>query len=273
MPKIDRDVEKRMDKGIEMANFRWGLIAPVVNGLLPDESAAAYYRRITQNPLKRPDGTEFRYEPSTVERWKSRYDQFGFDGLMPKTRSDLGGSRSLSEKDLQYIRQMREKYPKLGAVQIYEMLKQEGFANNASVRAVQRFIKRERIMTPDTAGKDRKAFEHKEFGIMWQCDTCFFPYITEGGKSRRTYLISIVDDHTRLIVAAELFYEDTAYAFQKVLKKACSSYGICSLLYCDHGSAYENKQLSLICGSLGIKLIHTPIRDGASKAYVKNAIM
>lgn len=33
----------------------------------------------------------------------------------------------------------------------------------------------------------------------------------------------------------------------------------------DNGAPYKNEQLSLICGQLGTVLIHTPVRDGASK--------
>jgi len=41
----------------EVAQFRFALIAPVVQGLYPDASAAAYYKRATQNPLVLPDGS------------------------------------------------------------------------------------------------------------------------------------------------------------------------------------------------------------------------
>ena len=40
-------------------------------------------------------------------------------------------------------------------------------------------------------------------------------------------------------------------------------------LYVDNGSTYSNEQLSLICGSLGTVLLHTKVRDGASKAKVE----
>jgi hypothetical protein len=105
---------------------------------------------------------------------------------------------------------------------------------------------------------------------MWQADTCYFPYIPDGnGKKRRTYLIAIVDDHSRLIVGARLFFEDNAYNFQKLLKGAVATYGICNKLYVDHGPSYENSQLNLICGSVGTVLIHAPIRDGAAKAKIE----
>ena len=76
-------------------------------------------------------------------------------------------------------------------------------------------------------------------------------------------------DHSRLIVGAELFFEDNAYNFQKVLKGAISARGIPNKLYADHGSTYENSQIKLICGSIGTVLIHAPVRDGAAKAKIE----
>lgn len=117
--------------------------------------------------------------------------------------------------------------------------------------------------------KDRKAFEEDAFGKMWQADTCYLPYITEDGKRRRVYCIMIIDDHSRLLVGGGLFYNDNAYNFQKVFKQAVAAYGIPMKLYVDNGCSYSNEQLSLICGSIGTVLLHTKIRDGASKAKIE----
>lgn len=78
-----------------------------------------------------------------------------------------------------------------------------------------------------------------------------------------------IDDHSRLLVGGGLFYNDNAYNFQKVLKAAVATYGISLKLYVDNGSTYTNEQLSLICGALGTVLLHTKVRDGASKAEVE----
>lgn len=117
--------------------------------------------------------------------------------------------------------------------------------------------------------KDRKAFEEDAFGKMWQADTCCLPYITEDGKRRRVYCIMIIDDHSHLLVGGGLFYNDNAYNFQKVFKQAVAAYGIPMKLYVDNGCSYSNEQLSLICGSIGTVLLHTKIRDGASKAKIE----
>jgi hypothetical protein len=54
----EKTIPKDPDR--EMAYFRFAIIAPVIQGTFPDASAAAYCRRVTQNPLRRPDGTMFR---------------------------------------------------------------------------------------------------------------------------------------------------------------------------------------------------------------------
>ena len=218
---------KKTISPIEEAHFKFALIAPVIQGLYPDASAAAYYRRVT--------------------------------------------ARTLDDVAIEEIYNLREKFPHINATMIHQLLIKNGFIKaDISVRSVQRFIKQNDLKSARCINvKDRKAFEEEFFGSMWQSDTCYLPYITENGKSRRTYLIMIIDDHSRMIVGGEIFYNDNAYNFQKVLKKAVSTFGLPNKLYLDNGSSYSNEQLTLICGSLGIIELHTPVRDGASKGKVE----
>ena len=256
-----------LSKAVQIAQFKFALIAPVIQGLFPDASRAEYYRRVTEKPLTLPDGTSVTYSPKTIEKWVSVYNNEGFDGLMPKERSDKGTTRVLPDTAIERIYQLKQEYPRLNATQIHAKLIQEGIIPAVvSVCAVQRFIKRNDLKGARNLNmRDRKAFEEDAFGRMWQADTCYFPHITEDGKSRRVYAVCIIDDHSRMIVGAELFYSDNAAGFQKVLKDAISTYNLPSKLLVDNGSPYANEQLSLICGSLGIALIHTRVRDGASK--------
>jgi transposase InsO family protein len=260
------------EKDRETAYLRFALIAPVIQGIFPDASERAYCRRIAQTPVKRQDGLMFRYSPATIQRWICLYKEGGMDALLPRERSDKGRVKSLSQDCIREIHQIREKYPRLDAIQIHLRLVRDGFLPaNVSPRTIQRFVKANGLKPGAASGplKDRKAFEEAFFGSMWAADTCYFPYIRADGAKKRTYLIAAVDDHSRMIVGAELFFEDNAYNFQKVLKRAVAAYGIPNKLYVDHGSAYENSQLSFICGSIGAVLIHAPVRDGAAKAKIE----
>lgn len=256
---------------IETAHFRFALIAPVIQGLFPDPSAAAYYRRVTDQPITLPDGSTFHYNPKTLEKWTNNYRHGGMDALLPQNRSDKGTTRVLNDVTIAEIYRLREKYPKINATMIHTMLIHNGYIPaTVSKRAVQRFMKSNDLKSARNPNiKDRKAFEEPQFGCMWQCDTCYLPYITEDGTSRRTYLIMIIDDYSRLIVGGQIFYNDNSYNFQKVLKHAIATYGIPDKLYLDNGSPYSNEQLTFICGSVGCLELHTPVRDGASKGKVE----
>ena len=64
---------------IEMAYFRFALIAPVIQDIFTDPSKTAYYRRVTQNELTLPDGKVMRYNPKTLEKWEEYYRKFGME--------------------------------------------------------------------------------------------------------------------------------------------------------------------------------------------------
>ena len=256
-----------LDAAVKIAHFRFGLIAPVINGTYTEPSQTAYYKRVASEPFSLPDGQVGRYSYKTLEKWVSNYNKGGIDALMPATRSDKGVSRALSDTAVEEIFRLKEAFPRINATRIYEQLLAGSFiTTDVNVCAVQRFIKHNDLKSARNPNmRDRKAFEEASFGIMWQADTCHICHITEDGVSRKVYCIMIVDDHSRLITGGGLFYSDSAYNFQKVLKSAVSAYGIPTKLYVDHGAPYDNTQLDLICVSIGTALIHTKIRDGASK--------
>lgn len=267
---MQKDTEQTKHNA-EVAQFRFALIAPVVQGLYPDASATAYYKRVTEKPLTLPDGSTVTYSYKTLEKWKSQYTIGGLDALMPNVRSDKGISRALNDEAINEIYRIKNDFPRMNATQIHEFLIRNSFIPaTVSVDSVQRFIRHNDLKSARNPNlRDRKAYEEDEFGKIWQADTCYLPYITEAGKSRRVYVIMIIDDHSRLLVGGELFYSDNACNFQKVLKDAIATYGIPDKLYVDNGCSYSNEQLSMICVSLGILLLHTKVRDGASKGKVE----
>ena len=227
--------------------------------------------RIAAKPLKLPDGREVLYAPGTFTSWESAYRKGGFDALIPKQRADKGHSRRLDADVIAAVYELRERFPKLSAAGIREKMISDGLigASDVSVSTFQRFIKKNNLKGAAAPGlKDRRAFEEEFATGMYQADTLHGPYLNENGRLRRTYCIMILDDKSRLITGGRYFYQDNSLNFQKVLKDA-ATYGIPQKLYVDNGSPYKNVQLSLICGQLGCVLIHTPVRDGASKGKVK----
>lgn len=266
--------DQSYSKAVQIAHLRFAVIAPVIQGIFTEPTKTAYYKRIAKKPLKMPDGKEVFLNYNTFEKWENRYKREGMDGLMPKKRSDKGASRVLNDTAITEIFRLKQQFPRINATLIYTKLISDGFIkqSDVSVSAIQRFVKKNNLKSARNPNiKDRKAFEEEFPGNMYQADTCHSVYITENGIKRKTYLIHIVDDHSRMIVGAKFFYNDNAYNFQIVLKEAIARYGLCRKLYTDNGSPYVNEQLSLILGSLGIIEIHTPVRDGASKGKAERS--
>ena len=102
-------------------------------------------------------------------------------------------------------------------------------------------------------------------------DTSHGPIITIEGKKVQTYLIQLIDDASRLIVGYKFFFRDNAVNFQLVLKQAIKTYGIPKRIFVDNGTPYKNQQLTLICASLGIALIHAKAYSPESKAKIERS--
>jgi len=254
----------------EIAMARFAAIAPAINNTFTEQSAAAYYRRIAEEPLITLGGAMRNYSPLTFEDWVRRYKKYGIEGLMPRGRSDAGETRKLTEDAKSALYVLKNRFPKMNATMMYEQLIADGIidAHEISLSTVQRFVKRtfSQIHTqPDE--KERRAFSSGRVNGIWQADTLYGPY--RGEPKERIYIQTIIDDKSRCIVASRAVLADNATSFQSTLKHAISAFGIPEKLYVDNGSAYRNDQLNMICGQLGVVLLHAPVRDGAAKGKVE----
>lgn len=236
---------------------------------LPGPSMAAYFRRVAAEPVGLPDGTMARLKPSTLGSWRRRYLERGFEGLVPKQRSDLGTSRRIDADLGADIQAIRAEHPKMGAAMLLERLVAEGYVAEGELSAatMQRWFKRNPAPACDAAQKDRRTFESARVNGIWQADTLYGPHV--GRPARRAYLQAIIDDKSRKVVSARFVDRDDGASFQGTLRAAVASHGIPEKLFVDNGGPYKNEQLSLICGGLGIALCHAAVRDGAAKGKIE----
>ena len=65
--------DKTTTDAIVIAQFKFALIAPVLQGLFPAPSRTAYYKRVTGKPLTLPDGTVKEYGYKTLKKWVSQF--------------------------------------------------------------------------------------------------------------------------------------------------------------------------------------------------------
>ena len=108
--------------------IKFSMIAPVVSRTFTDDSINAYFKHVSKNEIDWPDAAK---------------RKFGFEGLMPKDRLDLGRVRKLNEEHKEYIANLMRKYPKITGVMIYKKMIEDGVLNtdDCSVDTLQRYIR------------------------------------------------------------------------------------------------------------------------------------
>jgi transposase InsO family protein len=251
--------------------FKFSLIAPVINDTYNAPSKEQFYRDVASKSHKHPSGEKVKYASGTIKRWHMKYNKDGFEGLLPKQRSDAGLPRSFDEKTIDEINNIKEKFPHITTKMIYQKLIEDGYIKESevSLSSLYRYIRDNNLKRSQLEGVERKAFEMENVNDCWQADTSHLLRLNIDGKLKKTYLVAILDDKSRLIVHAEIFFNDNAINFQIALKKAIKKFGVPKRVFVDNGGPFKNKQIKLICASLGIHLIQSRPYSPKSKGKIE----
>ena len=265
MEQIDRDKAKN-----DIALFRYGLISSLINGTYEENSKEDYYRKKASTTYTL-NGKEIKVTASTIKKWYLDYQKFGYNGLIPKTRTDLNSSRKLSLEAQEKIVEYKKNYPHISGTLIYKKLIEDGYINELKVSksTVLKFIRDNYLLFGDDGKVDRRAFEMEFANQMWDADTSHGPYLTINNNKIKTYLIALIDDASRLITNAKFYFEDNAINFQNTFKEGLKKYGIPKRIFLDNGKTYKNEQLSIICANCGMELIYTKPYSPQSKAKIE----
>jgi len=254
----------------DISLFRFSIIAPIINNTHGFDSISKYLVFIASINHSF-NNKEYKFSTSCIKRWYLDYLKYGIVALQSNNRKDKNTSRKLSDDAILRIINLREQFPKITGTKIYQMLCKENLIsqNAVSLDTVLRFLRNNNLKASQTCNVERRAFEMEHINDCWQADTSSGPYIVINNKKVRTHLIMFIDDKSRLITGFDFFLNDNAINMQSVFKKAIQTYGKPKMLYVDNGGPYDNKQLSLICASLGIQLVHTKPYSPEAKAKIE----
>lgn len=250
------------DQKKQVAAFRFGVICELVNGarLGPGEQA----RLIREKCARRwhiPHSEKTRISRGTLWRWVSRYRASNgrLESLYPQDRSDRGKSRSLDEETALSLIQLRSELPRATIAQLIAQMRERGMiaASTAlSPSTVYRLLHEHRLMHPGPSA-DRRKFEAECVNDLWQSDVMHGPQVLVEGKRRKSYLIAVIDDHSRLVPHAEFYLNERLASYVEALQQALAKRGLPRKLYVDNGAAFRCRQLEHICAQLGVALIHS----------------
>lgn len=251
---------------------RYAAIAPLVNDTLDAcQSKSSFYKEAALKPYPAEDGSMRQYSPAAIERWYRIYMKDGFDGLMPKGRNDMGKSRVLDDACQEYIRHMKELYPRLPAAALYRQMLSEGILakSAASESSVNRFVNRIMEEKKLTANKDMRRYERPHINEVWCGDSSVGPRLLSEGAKKKVFIIALIDDASRFITGADVFLNDTFVNLMSVMKSAVSKYGRPKVWNFDNGSAYKNKQMELLAARTGSAINYCKPYTPTAKAKIE----
>lgn len=249
-----------MKKIHEIALFRLSVLGPLASrDRLCKGELKQIIRDLAEKTYAIPNSKRVHLSAASIERWYYDWKRGGVDALAPNPRSDKGQSElptgvqeellaAKKDKPSRSINSLIKLLETTGVISkkqlsrssVYRLLK----ANNLSARIIQ---------TPETI--ERRSFVAEHAGQIWQGDVLHGPKIAINGKYQKTYLVSLMDDASRLIVHSEFRLGETALDIQAVLKQALLKRGIPNRIILDNGSAYRSGDLQSICARLQIRLV------------------
>jgi len=253
-----------------IALFRYGLIAPILNGQVGNQTdyLAEVCSQIHQVPYYGPK----EFAPKTLSCWLLNYRREGFDGLKPKRRSDRGQPRKLSREQEEHLLALRKEFRNLPASVFYDQLVEKGevLPKEVSYTTVYRLLKKHGLIGRELAkSPERKRFAYDTVNTLWQGDMSVGPYLVVNGKKIRTFLFAFIDDCSRVVPFAQFFDSEKFDSLKTVFKEALIRRGIPKIVYVDNGKIYRSDVFHVACATLGIALTHTQPYDAASKGKIE----
>ena len=242
----------------DVALLRYTAIAPVVTGLGDAYcSNNDYYREISEKGVTGPDGKVYHFHPDTLQRWYSAYKKQGFEALMPRDRRDAGKSRKIDADLLEQLTYFVEHYPRMPATEILRKLEENGSFTDGqvSLSTITRCVSNIRRSAGASPNRDMRRYERPHINEVWCGDSSVGPRLKgPDGRKQRVYIIALIDDASRFITGADLFYNDNFVNLMSVMRSAVAKYGRPKVWRFDNGRTYRNRQMDLLSARIGTTL-------------------
>jgi transposase InsO family protein len=268
--------EKRPDPQA-VAQWRYQLIEEALDQDLHPLARGAILRRISKVPVRRPSGITKPVSLSTLYRWLERFEADGLKGLANTLRSDRG--------------QVRRPWPP-GVLEaaIEELTNDPGQSLSFLVAVLEaRFAEQDVQIAPSTL--QRRLSEHPDYKRIkrarkrvrrrtrfcakaphdiWQTDAKGPVSVRlKSGQERRFFVLSILDDATRAVLAAMVSLRANLAAAVKVFRMAALRWGLPKKLYADRASIFDAIAFRSGLALMGDHRIPTQARNAEARGKIE----
>ena len=255
----------------DQALKRYEMIAPLLESGM-DEGK----RRQLREEIAEREGISKR----TLYRYEEGYRRERFEGLKPMNRSKRR-SQKLPENFDEIVGEailLKREVPRRSVRQIITILESEGAAAPGRIRpsTLQRYLYhaglgvKQMKRSAEKKGTSSRRFCRPHRLELLQGDIKYGPDIrTKEGKLIKTYLSSLIDDHSRYIVQSQFYDNQRAEVVEDTFHKAVLKIGTWDSVYLDNGSQYVTPRLHESCARLGIRVLHAKPYACQSKGKIE----
>jgi hypothetical protein len=173
------------------------------------------------------------FSPRTLRRWRERYEQFGYDGLLDLRRRTPSPKRVPVAEVTRIVALYRDQYRGFNARHFHQIARREhevtlsySFVKQALQLA--RLLKKGRVR-----GRHRRRREPRAcFGELLHIDGSRHRWFALA-PTEWSVLIAVLDDATKRVLYAQLWPSETAAAVMTALREVIRTHGLPMALYTD----------------------------------------
>ncbi len=244
-----------------VALFRSHVLGSLISrDQLPRGDLKSTIQKLASHSYDIPGSRNHYLSEKTIEAWYYAWRRGGIEALTPRSRSDRGQSKIPLEHQEAILATKREN-PRRSIDRVIRLLERRGQVAKGELKraSVHRLLQAHGLSRPSGAASE--AEEHRAYlaefaGDIWYGDVMHGPKVPVDGQLRKVYLVSLMDDASRLIAHSAFCTGETALDIEGVLKQAVLKRGLPKKLVIDNGPAYRARTLQEVCLRLGIHLIY-----------------
>ncbi len=279
-------------KSQKLAEFRFSIIGNLLSSPPKKGEGVSEFKKLAEKQWKHPITEELvSYHWHTIEGWyyDARNDQLNsLDALRPKTRSDKGRSRALTEEVKKIILERYSEYNswsyQLHRDNLAVDLRNRSIYPIPSYSTVRRYLQsigkfkvkkmrnsrrvRYKEIKHRQDSREIRSYENEYVNGLWHLDFHHSSreIITSAGEIVRPICLAIIDDHSRLICHIQWYLTESADDLIHGFNQALQKRGIPRSLMTDNGAAMTSAEFTEGLIRLGIvhklTLPYSPHQNG-----------
>lgn len=173
------------------------------------------------------------FSPRTLRRWRERYEQHGFVGLVDKRRHSPS-VRRIAAPEVERLRRLyRERYRGFNVRHVHQVAQREHGVRVSYSVLKQTLQAAGLVKTQRARGRHRRRREPRAcFGELLHIDGSPHAWLALR-PTERAVLIAVLDDATKRVLYAQLWPRETTVAIMTALQEVIMTHGLPMAIYTD----------------------------------------